>query len=130
MLKRKLIKARKSGTYSRLLKKYRKKWYLAKHIHSSDENDHITRHSEEFQPESQRVVTPINEVEEPSNIVNEEHDQAENSKHTFIFKVLIYLFINNIFSTEKGSGYRDPELVHRISYQSGSAEITCRDFKL
>lgn len=93
--KKRLIKARKSGTYSRLLKRYKKKWQLA-------DKNHVE--NEKSEPEFSEDVHIDNQPEFPGpgdlprnmddEIPNVSNQMAPNNscKNTYR-KLLIHLYL-------------------------------------
>lgn len=86
LTKRRIVKARKSGTYSRLLQRYRKKWKLSRN-NNPDPSEQIERaieHPDEFLPEIQNHVIPetlpINDADDLPDISNEDQSVSEIRK--------------------------------------------------
>lgn len=96
LTKRKIIKARKSGTYSRLLQRYRKKWQLSRNS-NLDPSEEVER-PDDFLPEIQNnaipETVPPNDAEYLPDISNEDQPMSEIRKHKYILHCSNFQYIN------------------------------------
>lgn len=96
--KKKLIKFRKSGTYSRLVQRYKNKLEHERHNKSipSDQSERCEEIPEGLLKNNQTNVipdsVPINDVENAPNISNTEQTVAENCKKVH-FPILYHITI-------------------------------------